>query len=334
MIPLHQTPLKLKEALAFPKDDYLSKLKDAFLTKFHKQYTVFTADARNAIYLALQAMRLRAQDEVLVPAYVTQLIKVIVQRVCKPVYVDIDRTLNIDPEGIRRHITRNTRAILAVHLYGNPCNMEEIVSIARAHNMVIIEDVAQAFGGEYDNKMLGSFGDFTVFSFKFSKDITCSKGGALLSNEPVDLKLKPTSPLQVAPELLATLFALEQIRNTPAVIYSPLKRGFLFPHFSRDATRFKEKQETLCNYQYRLLYQQLADIDSIIDKRRRNAACYSEKLRDVAVIPQETEGGRHTYYRYTIQVDNRDQLFHYLLGRGVEADKMSSILCGILTWAA
>jgi len=323
MIPLHQPPLKLKEALSIPKDDYVSKLKDVFRTKFNKKNVVFTADARNAIYLALRAMGLREQDEVIIPGYITQLMRVVIELVCKPVYVDIDqRTFNIDPDKIERHITNKTRAILVAHLYGNPCNMHKILEIAKINKLLVIEDAAQAFGGRYDKKMLGSFGDFIVFSFKFSKDTTCFRGGALLTDKELDIELKPIIRFKVTPGLFFTLLALKQIKNTPTVVYSLLKRQFLFPYFSRDATKFDIKRETLCNYQCYLLYQQLARIESIVEKRRQNATYYSEKLRDLAVIPEQAERGEHTYYRYTIQVDNRDQLYHYLLNQGIEADKM------------
>ncbi len=275
MIPLHQTPLRLREALAFPKDDYISKLKDTFQTKFNKQYAVLTADARNAIYLALKAMKLRPQDEVIIPGYVCQAVRVAIEAICRPVYVDIDRrSFNINPEDIERHITKNAKAILAAHLYGNPCQMDRIIEIAKANNLLGIEDAAQALGGKYQGKMLGSFGDFTIFSFRFSKDITCFRGGALLTNEKIDAELDPNRLLQVIPGLFVTLLALGQISNTPAFIYSGLRSRFLVPYFSHNAAIFSKRRDTLSNYQCYLLYQQLLKIDSIIAKRRQHAACY------------------------------------------------------------
>ncbi|MFC1864230.1 DegT/DnrJ/EryC1/StrS family aminotransferase [Chloroflexota bacterium] len=323
MIPLHTTPLKFKEIFTFPKEDYVVKLKDLIRANFGKEHIVFTADGRNAIYLALKTMNLREEDEILIPAYVCHAVRAVVEAICKPVCVDVDkRTFNIDPQEIEQHITRNTRAILVAHQYGNACLMDKIIDIAKANHLLIIEDAAQALGGKYHGKMIGSFGDFTVFSFRFTKDITSFRGGVLLTNERLAPYLKSVSTIRVFPWLFVTLLALKQIRFAPAFLYSPLKRRILFPFFSQSAAKFNMSTETLSNYQCYLLYQQLTKMNCIIEKRKRNAAHYSERLGDVITIPAETAGGEHTYYRYTIQVNKRNELCDYLLKHGIEADKM------------
>jgi len=173
MIPLHVPPLSIRETLAFPREDYATKLEDQLRDNLNKRGAVLTATGRDAIRLALRSLSLERHDKVLVPAYACQAIRIVVEQVCEPVYVDIDpNTLNMDVDRIESSITGDTRAILAVHLYGNPCDMERITDIAKSRKLAVIEDVAQGLGGSYRGRMLGSFGDFAVFSFRFSKDTT------------------------------------------------------------------------------------------------------------------------------------------------------------------
>ena len=323
MIPLHVPPLRLKETIAFPNENYVAKLKDLFCKTFEKENIVFTSDGRNAIHLALRIMKLKKGDEILIPAYVCYAVREAIKQVCKPVYVDIDqRTFNIDAEKAEDKITKNTKAILVAHLYGNPCNMKEIVGIANDNNLILIEDVAQALNGTYNNKILGSFGDFAMFSFRFTKDITSFRGGALLANEKINVDLRTDSSFKAFFRLIFTLSAMKQIKMMPAMMYAPLKKHILFPFFKESATKFDVSEKTLSNYQCYLLYQQLKKMDGIIEKRRANAKYYSKELKDIVLVPEETKFGEHTYYRYTIQSDKRDELYDYLLKHGIEADKM------------
>lgn len=323
MIPLHVPAIDLKELLAFPREDYVSKLENVFRTSFGKENILFTASARNAIYLALRMMKLERDNEVLVPGYACYAVQAAIQSVCKPVFVDIDeKTSNINPEEVEKHITKNTKAILVAHLYGNPCKLDKIIDIARVHNLPVIEDAAQGLGGRYNGKMLGSFGNYTVFSFWFTKDITSFRGGALLTSERLDINLTPAPVFWLFPRLFASLFALRQIRLAPSFIYSPLRRRVLIPFFTRNSDKFRPSNETLYNYQCYLLYKQFAEMSYIIGKRRWNAKYYSERLGDLVTLPVEMDNGEHTYFRYTAQLDDRDKLCRHLLANGIEADKM------------
>lgn len=323
MIPLHIPPLKLKDAITSPTEDYASKLKDYFSRNLKKDSVVFTSDGRNAIYLALKTIGLKRNDEIIIPGYVCDAVREAIKPICKPVYVDIDqRTFNIDAKKINANITKSTKAILVAHLYGNPCDMKGIVDIANDNNLILIEDVAQALNGKYNGRMLGSFGDFAMFSFRFTKDITSFRGGALLANEKINVDLKSDSSFKAFFRLIITLAAMKQIKMTPAIVYAPLKQHILFPFFKESASKFNINDKMLSNYQCYLLYHQLKKIENIIKKRRRNAKYYSKELKDVVVVPEETKLGEHTYYRYTIQSDKRDELYNYLLKHGVEADKM------------
>jgi len=323
MIPLHILPLSLKEALSYPKEDYISQLRELLCRTFNKQDVVFTSDGRNAIYLALRVMGLKKNDEVLIPGYACYAVREAVNKICTPVYVDVRRdTLNIDPNDIERKITKRTRAILIAHLYGNPCDMNSIQALVKAHNLILIEDAAQALGGKYNSEVLGRFGDFTMFSFRFTKDIGAFRGGALLANKNMELNLKPGKAWRVLPSVFFSLFALEETKIMPAMLYAPVRKNILVPLFTRNSAKVHISNESLSNYQCYLLYKQMAKMQSVIKKRRDNAEYYTKHLRDNVITPQETEGGEHTFYRYTIQTDKRDRLYDYLLSHGIEVDKM------------
>jgi dTDP-4-amino-4,6-dideoxygalactose transaminase len=266
------------------------------------------------------------------PAYICDAISTVIKSVCKPVYVDINsRTFNIDPDQIEKNITPNTKGILVAHLYGNACELDKIIEIVKHYNLQIIEDCAQSLGGTINGKKLGSFGDFTICSFRFSKDITSFKGGALITN----MKPKPNGnvfPLIKAfSGLFITLTAFGLIRKIPSFIYASARSHLLVPFFTRNASMFNISDETLCNYQCSLLYKQFTILDMIIELRRRNAAYYSVKLADAVNVPIETIASRHTYYRYTIQVKNRDDLCKRLLSSGIEVDKMYNYSLANLT---
>ena len=315
--------LELRDLIAIPREDYITKLKESFSKSLEKDEVLFTSEGRNAIYLALKTMDLKKKDEVLMPGYVCDAVQESIKQICRPVHVDINaRTFNMDPDQIEANITKNSKAILISHLYGNPCDMGAITDIAYDRNLILIEDVAQALNGKYDGKILGSFGDIAILSFRFTKDITSFKGGALLANKKIDFESRYASSFQSSAKIFITLGAMKQIRKLPSMVYAPLKKHILFPYFKESASKINLNNTTLSNYQCYLLYQQLKNIDNIIIKRRKNAKFFSKELENAVLIPEETKFGEHTYYRYTIQTDKRDELLNYLLNHGVEADKM------------
>ena len=232
MIPLHVPPLQLRETTSFPKEDFISQLKNLLKDQFDKENVVFTADARNSLYLALKMMHLDKKDTILMPAYICDAVSVVIKSVCTPVYIDINsRTFNIDPALLEKNITPHTKGILITHLYGNSCDIDKIVEIAKRHNLQIIEDCAQAIGGTFQNKTLGSFGDFTILSFRFSKDVTSLRGGALLTNNKPEYDGHALPLIKVFPEMFFTITAFGLIRSMPAFIYAPTRSHLLVPLF-------------------------------------------------------------------------------------------------------
>ena len=137
-----------------------------------------------ALHLALIVSKIGPQDEVITsPMTFASAVNVIVQVGAIPVFVDVKRDMgNIDVSQIEKKITKKTKAIIMTHLYGRPCEMDEVLRIAKKHKLIVIEDAAHALGAKYKRRPIGSIGDFTAFSFYVTKNITTGEGGALATN--------------------------------------------------------------------------------------------------------------------------------------------------------
>ncbi|MER8853807.1 DegT/DnrJ/EryC1/StrS aminotransferase family protein [Mesorhizobium australicum] len=165
-----------------------------FIAKFEAAFAEFTgakdatsvANGTVAIHLVLEALEIGPGDEVIVPSltYVAS-VNTILQTGAKPIFVDsLEGTLQVDPAAIRGAITPRTKAVMAVHLYGHPCDMDTIVAICREHDLLLIEDCAEAFGSLWKGRHVGTFGDAATFSFFGNKTITTGEGGMVLARDP------------------------------------------------------------------------------------------------------------------------------------------------------
>lgn len=163
-----------------------------YINKFERRFSMFlgvpaattVANGTVALHLALHALGIGPEDEVIVPAltYIAS-VNAIAYVGAKPVFVDsLEDTWNVDPEDVARKITPRTKAVMVVHLYGNPCAMSELQQLCAAHDLFLVEDAAEAFGSKYDGKFVGGFGDFSTFSFFGNKTITTGEGGMVTSN--------------------------------------------------------------------------------------------------------------------------------------------------------
>ena len=152
-----------------------------FARKVDAPYAVAVNSATAAMHLALDAIGLQPGDEVIVPVYTfTASAEVIIYFRARPVFVDVDPvTCNLNPMQLEKCITPRTRAIIVVHIAGLPAEMDSILSIARAHNLPVIEDAAHAFPTRYRGRMIGSMGDLTAFSFYATKTLSTGEGGML-----------------------------------------------------------------------------------------------------------------------------------------------------------
>ncbi|MDX1931416.1 MAG: dTDP-4-amino-4,6-dideoxygalactose transaminase [Capsulimonadales bacterium] len=146
-------------------------------------YALLTSSCTHALEIALMAMDLKPDDEIILPSFTfTSTANVVLRQGARPVFVDIDpRTFNIDPEKIREALTPRTRCLLPVHYAGQGCDMDEILRIARENGLYVLEDAAQAVGATWNDQPLGTFGDVGCFSFHATKNIVCGEGGAFLT---------------------------------------------------------------------------------------------------------------------------------------------------------
>jgi len=167
--------------------DVESKVKlfeEEFSSKIGVQHTLATNSCTSALICSLVALGVGPGDEVIVPGYTFfASCAAIVAAKAVPVIVEVDDSLTLDPDDVEKKITPRTKAIIAVHMRGVPCNMERIMAIASKYNLKVIEDVAQSTGGSYKGKRLGGLGDMGAFSFQYHKIITAGEGGAVVTND-------------------------------------------------------------------------------------------------------------------------------------------------------
>lgn len=152
-------------------------------TQIGTKFALAVSSGTAALQCAAVAAGLGPGDEVIIPAFSWYTdYCVLVNLGITPVFCDIGEDMNIDPRDLAGKITEKTRAVIPVHYQGCPAKMDEIMSIAKAHNLLVIEDVAQALGGSYRGKKLGTFGDLAITSFQTHKMLTCGEGGMLFTN--------------------------------------------------------------------------------------------------------------------------------------------------------
>lgn len=161
------------------------KFESEFSAKIGSKYTVALTSGTGSLMSALNALGIGPGDEVIVPAYTfiaTAVAPLAVGAV--PILAEVDETLTISPEDVEKKITKNTKAIIPVHINGHPCNMDKIMEIADKHNLYVVEDACQATGGAYHDKKLGTIGNAGAYSFNYFKTITAGEGGAVVTNDP------------------------------------------------------------------------------------------------------------------------------------------------------
>jgi dTDP-4-amino-4,6-dideoxygalactose transaminase len=244
-------------------------------------HAVGCASGTDALHLALIAAGIKEGDEVITtPFTFIATAEAILYVGAKPVYVDIDeKTLNIDVNQLEAAITPNTKAILPVHLFGQPADMAAIQAIADKHNLVVVEDCAQSFGADIDGRQTGSMGIAGCFSFFPSKNLGCFGDGGLIS----------TNDDKVAEHLRV-------LRN-----HGSWKR------YNHSELGFNSRLDEL---QAVILRAKLKRIDQYNEGRRRVAHRYSAALAEMdGITPPHEDGiGRHVYHQYTLLSENRDAI--------------------------
>ncbi|MHC4535376.1 MAG: DegT/DnrJ/EryC1/StrS family aminotransferase, partial [Planctomycetota bacterium] len=149
------------------------------------KYAVAVTNGSNALINAMATLGIGPGDEVIVPGYTfAATIGMTIWARAIPVLMEIDESLTMDPEDIEGKITEKTKAIIPVHMLGNPCDMDRIMAIAKKHNLLVIEDCCQSVGGSYKGKQVGNYGDMAAYSLNHYKTITSGDGGVVVMNDP------------------------------------------------------------------------------------------------------------------------------------------------------
>ncbi len=242
-------------------------------------YAVSCASGTDALHLAILAAGIGPGDEVITsPFTFIATAEAICYAGATPVFVDIDpQTFNINPALIEAAITPRTKAVIPVHLFGQPADMTPIMEICEKHKLVLIEDCAQSFGAAVNGRMTGTIGSLGCFSFFPSKNLGCYGDGGLVT---------------CATEELAE--QVKVLRNHGSrVRYHHSVIGF---------------NSRLDDIQAAILRVKLKRIDEFNTGRRRVAHLYSELLKDVAAVPFEDGKGVHVYHQYTLLTDKRDTI--------------------------
>jgi dTDP-4-amino-4,6-dideoxygalactose transaminase len=244
----------------------------------------------SALHLALLAAGVSSGDEVItVPFTFVASVAAVIYTGARPVLVDIDaRSFTMDPAAVESAITPRTKAILPVHLYGHPTDMDPIIEVARRHGLVVIEDAAQAHGAAYKGRPVGGIGDIACFSFYPAKNLGAyGEGGAVTTNN-----------LEYA-RSVRMLRDWGQDRK-----YHHLMRGYNY---------------RMEGFQGAILRVKLRHLDQWIDARRSVAKTYNELLARCGLqLPVELPWARHPYHVYTIRTEDRDNLQVALQNEGIQ----------------
>ncbi|MBV8841234.1 MAG: DegT/DnrJ/EryC1/StrS family aminotransferase [Bryobacterales bacterium] len=268
----------------------VARFEEEFAAYCGVPYAVGVNSGTSALHLALLAAGIGPGDEVItVPFTFVATAAAIRYTGAKPVFVDIDPgTYNIDANQVERHITPRTKAILPVHLYGQPADMDAISAIARKHNLLVIEDAAQAHGAEYKGRRAGSLGDLGVFSFYPVKNLGAyGEGGMVVTANP------------------EYTHKLRMLRDWGAERkYHHVMQGYNY--------RMEGLQGAVLRVKLRYLNQWT-------EARRARAALYTQLLADTGVItPRVLPEARHVYHVYSILLAERQSVMEHLRARGIQ----------------
>ena len=195
--------------LMFKTDEFEKKMAEYLGVK----YVLACTNGGSAIKLCCIANGIGPGDEVLMSPF-TFIASATSVLACGavPKFVDIDETMNIDPNKIEKNISKKTKAILAIHIQGQPCDMVKIMKIAKKHNLIVIEDTAQALGSCINGKKAGTFGDCGAFSLQAGKTITCGEGGFLATNNKKYIKLQKCIMIMVDIEMDAIILLGKMVK--------------------------------------------------------------------------------------------------------------------------
>ncbi|HQP91821.1 MAG TPA: DegT/DnrJ/EryC1/StrS family aminotransferase, partial [Candidatus Omnitrophota bacterium] len=281
----------LMERGNFILGDDVAEFEKNFAQYCGAKYAIGVNSGTDALFLALLSLGIGQGDEVIVPVYTYIATAFAVSYTgAKPVFADIDeKTFNMDPGKIERLITKRTKAIMPVHLYGQTADMTGILKVAKKHGLKVIEDAAQAHGSEFEDKKAGSLGDIGCFSFYPTKNLGAMGDAGLLTTDN------------------ARIFErLKKLRD-----YGRTSR------YEHDSLGYNSRLDSI---QALFLNLKLNKLDAWNEKRIRAAGLYDNFLSgSAALLPERADNCKHIYHIYAVRVKNRDKVLNELRAMGINA---------------
>lgn len=281
--------------------------------------SVSVGNGTDALIIALKALGIGRGDEVITTPFTFFATAESISFVgATPVFVDVDiNTFNINSAKIEEKITDKTKAIMPVHIFGQPCDMDAINEIAKKHNLKVIEDACQAIGSEYKGKKAGSLSDIACFSFFPTKNLGCAGDGGMIVTDDDNLAAVcralrahgSGADGQKAFNIINDIKedAVED-NGTDNTIYNPLK---YYNYLIGQNSRLDELQAAI-------LRVKLRNLDKWNNARRKHARFYNEQLKDTRLTaPFEANNVRHVYHLYVLYSDDRSKMINYLKENGI-----------------
>lgn len=261
----------------------VSRFEEEFASYCGSEYCVGLASGLDALWLAFRVLGVGEGDEVIVQGntYIASVMGISINN-ATPVFVEPDEYYGLDADRIEEKITDRTKAVLAVHLYGHPCNMEKISEICRKHNLFLVEDCAQSHGAYYKDKMTGTFGDIGCFSFYPSKNLGAfGDGGAIITNSE-----------KIADDM-------KMYRN-----YGSKKRYY------NDVVGANSRLDEI---QAALLSVRLKHLDELKEERKNLAERYLKGIQnDKIILPSVRDNTSPVWHQFVVRCNDRDALIEYL----------------------
>lgn len=259
---------------------YIPEFEKQFSNYCDTKYGVATSNGTTALHLALATLGVKKGDEVIVPNFTfIATANAVTYTGAKPILAEIEKeTWNMDPGRIERLITKRTKAIIPVHVFGHPCDMDPIMNIAKKHKLFVIEDAAQAHGAEYKKKRVGSIGDLGCFSFYGNKIITTGEGGMIVTKN-------------------------KSLADKAKILRD---HGMDLDHKYRHSCLGYNYRMT--NLQAAIGVAQMKKVSKIVQRKREIAALYNNGLKNIKgiTLPIEKEWAKNVYWLYSILIKEKE----------------------------
>lgn len=295
------------------------------------KHAILTYSGRTALYVLLKAYGLNKDDEIIMPAYMCKTVtQLILDAGYNLKFVDIDETFNLDPVDLKEKISKNTKAVLAVHMYGNPCDMHTVRDLCEDYSTIVIEDSAQTIGARYRGSNVGTLGDSAFFSFGRGKPITTMGGGTITTNDDYIARR--------VREITSSFMPLSKKKHLAILIkligYSTIRNSYIYRILHKrvrgDSLRTSINLDNLgykfTEMQAAVLIEQLSKLNRFNEMRIKNARLLTKNLRNMEKIspPKIIKDAKPFFLRLPIYIKNTtayqiDKLMQKLKKVGIDS---------------